>query len=57
MSWLLILAAAWTLLSVPLALLVGRMIRIGDLRRAAEARQAVPDHVPAGWTTTRAASR
>ena len=56
MSWILVIAAVWTLLSAPLALLVGRAIRLGDQRRAAEAPPAVPDFVPAEWTTFRAGS-
>ena len=56
MSWLLVLAITWALLSAPLALLVGRVVRLGDQRREATTRPAVPDFVPAEWTRFRAGS-
>ena len=56
MSWMLVLATTWALLSAPLALLVGRMIRLGDQRQKAAIRPAVPDFVPAEWTRFRAGS-
>lgn len=50
MTWMLILAATWALLSVPLALLVGRIIGLGDMRRAVQSQVAIPDFVPPEWT-------
>ena len=40
MKWVLIIAATWVVLGVPLALLIGRAVRIAD---AEEARQAALD--------------
>jgi hypothetical protein len=56
MSWMLVLAATWLLLSLPLALLLGRMIRVVDQRSAATPPPVVPDFVPASWTAFRADS-
>jgi hypothetical protein len=48
MLWLLIIGLAWALLALPLALAIGRGIRIAD-GHAADANQlgAVPDFIPA----------
>ncbi|SFF51509.1 hypothetical protein [Blastococcus tunisiensis] len=56
MSWMLILLSAWVATAVPLALLIGRTIRLAD-RRAAAAPAALPDFVPEAWTTSAAGYR
>ncbi|MFL6097206.1 MAG: hypothetical protein ACJ71Y_17275 [Blastococcus sp.] len=48
MSVLLVIAIAWVALSVPVALLLGRALRVADRReQAASLRPMVPDFIPA----------
>jgi hypothetical protein len=56
MSWLLIVGGAWTAAAVPLALVIGRSVRLADLVEAAQP-PAVPDVVPAAWSGHPAGSR
>jgi hypothetical protein len=49
MSWLLIAATVWVALAAPLALLVGRSLRLADEAEAARSSPAVPDFLPADW--------
>ena len=46
---MLIAASLWTVVAAPVALLLGRCVRLAD-RAQAEQLTAVPDFVPAGWT-------
>jgi hypothetical protein len=55
MTWLLVVAIAWTALAVLVALLVGRSIRLGDRMQRPAAGIGVPDSVPGDWPTTQAA--
>jgi hypothetical protein len=45
MTALLIVGAAWTLLAVPAALLIGRGIRLADHRDAVATLTTIPDYV------------
>ena len=49
MSALLIVGTAWAALSAPLALLIGRSIRLAD-RTEQSLHPRVPDFVPEVWT-------
>jgi hypothetical protein len=57
MSWMLIAGSAWALLSAPLALLVGRSIRLADQREPTPTCPAVPDFLPGDWATPAAGVR
>jgi hypothetical protein len=46
MSWMLVLGIAWALFVAPLALLVGRSIRLGDRMEPTQDFLSVPDFVP-----------
>jgi hypothetical protein len=48
MTLVLIIAVAWTALALPLALAIGRGVRIADHRELARTVPTVPDFVPAG---------
>jgi|1185.fasta_scaffold971497_1 hypothetical protein len=56
MSWILIMGAAWPLLATPLALLVGRSIRLADKRDSSQALLDAPTFVPEQWTSSSARS-
>jgi len=56
MSWMLILGVAWAGLAAPLALLVGRSIRLADRMQESESGVTVPDFVPEQWTASAAGS-
>jgi hypothetical protein len=48
MWWILVVALTWTLLALPIALAIGRGLRIADRRDAAARRlPTVPDYIPA----------
>lgn len=49
MTWVLVLGAAWTVLAVLLALVVGRAVRTADRRQAVDT-VLVPGFVPAEWS-------
>jgi hypothetical protein len=50
MHTLLLIAALWVALAVPVALLIGRGLRIADQRHAAaRTSPRTPDFVPAEW--------
>jgi hypothetical protein len=49
---MLIAGSAWALLTAPLALLVGRSIRLADQRESTHACPAVPDFVPDDWAAS-----
>jgi hypothetical protein len=57
MSWLLIAATVWVALAGPLALLVGRSLRLADEAEAARSSPAVPDFLPADWGVPATGSR
>jgi hypothetical protein len=57
MGWMLIAGSAWALLTAPLALLVGRWIRLADQQESTHAWPAVPDFVPDDWATPMTGSR
>ena len=48
MSWMLIAGTAWAALAAPLALLIGRSIRMADRQQVASPQ--APDFVPESWT-------
>ena len=56
MSWLVIVVTVWVSFAAPLALLLGRALRLADRRDAALCRSTVPDFVPGDWTTSTAGS-
>ncbi len=51
MTWLLVVGAVWMAFAVPVALLIGRSIRLGDRIEPREGPVGVPDRVPNEWTT------
>ena len=59
MHLLLILALTWTLLSVPVGLVIGRAMRIADRREAELSRSSspVPDFIPDEVLASVAAAR
>ena len=57
MSWVLVIGFAWALLSLPVALLIGRGLRIADRRDQARRTSWVPDFIPANVLASVAASR
>lgn len=46
MSWLLVVAAAWTVLALPAGLVVGRSIRKVDQGTTVARHPSVPDFIP-----------
>ena len=52
MTWLWIAVAVWTSVAVLLAVLLGRAVRIADVRDEALSSPAVPDFVPEVWNST-----
>ena len=56
MSLMLILASAWALLAAPVALLIGRSIRLADTMES-RSQLAVPDFVPEHWAWSPTGSR
>jgi hypothetical protein len=57
MSWLLIAATVWVALAAPLAMLIGRSLRLADEAETAQSSPAVPDFVPADWAVPATGSR
>ena len=57
MSWLLVVGTAWATLATPLALLLGRSVRLADRREAAQLHLLLPDFVPEDWPTAPAERR
>lgn len=57
MSLLLIVGTAWACASAPLALLIGRSMRLADRMDESRPQSAVPDLVPAHWTAPATGSR
>ncbi len=57
MSLLLIIGTAWACASVPVALLIGRSVRMANLMDEPRPVAAVPDFVPTDWTTSAAGPR
>lgn len=47
MSWVLVVAFAWVLLLVPIALVIGRGLRVADRRSLTRRSSLVPDFIPA----------
>lgn len=48
MTWMLIVALAWVIVSLPVALVIGRGVRMADQRAEAARRLPnVPDFIPA----------
>lgn len=56
MSWMLIAGTAWVLLAAPVALLIGRSIRLADTVES-QSQLAVPDFVPERWSASTARPR
>ena len=56
MTLLLILGCAWALLATPVALLVGRSIRLADTVES-RSQLAVPDFMPEHWASSPTGSR
>jgi hypothetical protein len=54
MDWLLIAVIVWVSVAPPLALLLGRALRLADHRDRGMNRPAVPDFMPDDWTTSTA---
>jgi hypothetical protein len=57
MSWLLVLGTAWVVLAAPLALVVGRAIRLRDQLESRASCRVVPDFVPEHWAAPTAGTR
>ena len=57
MSWMLIILVAWAAVAAPLALVIGRTIRLRDVRADLPAHLVAPDFVPAEWTAPTTGSR
>ncbi|TFV92698.1 hypothetical protein E4P40_02005 [Blastococcus sp. CT_GayMR20] len=47
MTWLLLVALAWTALALPFGLLLGRGMRVADRRDAVRLQSRIPDFIPA----------
>ena len=47
MSWMLIVGTAWAALAAPVALLIGRSVRLADRHEGTSS--PVPDFVPENW--------
>jgi hypothetical protein len=52
MNWVLIAVIVWLSVAAPLALLLGRALRLADHRDGALNRPTVPDFMPDDWTTS-----
>ena len=52
MSWLLISVAVWASVALLLAVVIGRAVRIADLRDEAPSGSPLPDFMPEAWTST-----
>ena len=57
MTWFWIAVAVWTSVAVLLAVLLGRAVRIAEVRDEALLRPPVPDFMPDDWTASTAGTR
>jgi hypothetical protein len=57
MSWLLVLTTVWVVASTPLAVLIGRSIRLADRRGTAQTGLVAPAFVPDHWSASAAEPR
>ncbi len=52
MSWVLVVGTAWVVAATPLAVLIGRSVRLADRRQLAQPGLVVPDFVPDDWAAS-----
>jgi hypothetical protein len=57
MSWFLIAVISWVAVAAPLALVIGRSVRVADEALVAPSSPAVPGFVPAEWVASATGSR
>ncbi|WP_236836189.1 hypothetical protein [Blastococcus sp. KM273129] len=57
MSGMLMLLSTWAAVALPVALLIGKSVRLADMRGSAPGAWTVPDFMPTEWTMRVAGSR